>query len=339
MRYIGSKRLVLPFIEKTIRETYGDFSNAIVGDLFAGTACVSEMFKKTGATVISNDYMSFSYALQIEKVKLNDVPQAKMSYDDLLYQLNQAEGIEGFFYREYSYEGTKENEYRRNYFSANNAKKIDAIRTMIGEWLSSNTISEDMHYLLIANLIDAVTKVSNTSGTYGAFLKQDDPRKDIPICLEKSILCSNSKNNQCFCKDIFEIIDRVSGDILYLDPPYNNRQYPPYYHILDTVTLYDEPAIYGKTGRRPYKEKISPFCMTDKAKAALVDIVSRAKFNHIYISYSTDGIIDHNELIKDLVKLGKTKCFFMPYRRYKSNSNDTEISKTKLKEIIIYVQK
>lgn len=339
MRYIGSKRQVLPFIQKTIIDTYGDFSNAVVGDLFAGTACVSEMFKKTGATVISNDYMSFSYALQIEKVKLNTTPQAQFSYDELLHQLNQLEGVEGFFYREYSYEGTIDNEHRRNYFSAKNAKKIDAIRTTISQWLTSNTISEDMYHLLIANLIDAVTKVSNTSGTYGAFLKQDDPRKDISLHLEKSTLCDNGKPNQCFCMDILEVINQVSGDILYLDPPYNNRQYPPYYHILDTVMLYDEPAIYGKTGRRPYKEKLSPFCMADKAKDALVDIVLKARFNHIYISYSTDGIVDYHDLIKDLEQIGTTKCFFMPYRRYKSNSNDTEITKTKLKEIIIYVQK
>lgn len=339
MRYIGSKRQVLPFIQKTITDTYGDFSNAVIGDLFAGTACVSEMFKKVGATVISNDYMSFSYALQIEKVKLNKLPESKAPYDELLLRLNQCDGIEGFFFKEYTCEGTKGKKFCRNYFSADNAKKIDAIRTIINEWLHSDYISEGMYHLLIANLIDAVTKVSNTSGTYGAFLKSDDPRKDLPVHLERTNLFDNGKINQCFCADIFDIIGEISGDILYLDPPYNNRQYPPYYHILDTVALYDEPAIYGKTGRRPYKEKLSPFCISDKAKDALVEIVTKAQFNHIYISYSTDGIISYKELIKDLEKIGETKCFFMPYRRYKSNSKDTKLSKTKLKEIIIYVQK
>ena len=58
MRYIGSKRTVLPFIKTTIEETYGKISNAIVADLFAGTACVGEMFKREGARVLSNDYLS-----------------------------------------------------------------------------------------------------------------------------------------------------------------------------------------------------------------------------------------------------------------------------------------
>lgn len=339
MRYIGSKRQVLPFIQKTISETYGDFSNAVIADLFAGTACVSEMFKRSGAQVISNDYMNFSYVLQIEKVKLNAIPESNLLYDDLLLQLNQTEGINGFFYNEYTLDGTKDSEYQRNYFSSDNARKIDAMRTLIENWLTGGVISEDMYYLLIANLVDAVTKVSNTSGTYGAFLKQDDPRKDITIQLEKSVLFDNGKRNRSYCMDIRKAIEQVEGDILYLDPPYNSRQYPPYYHILDTVTLYDHPAIYGKTGRRPYSEKLSPFCMADKAKGALIDIISNAKFNHIYISYSTDGIVDYEELISDLKEIGDTKCFFMPYRRYKSNSKGTDTAKNKLKEIIVYVQK
>ena len=145
MRYIGSKRQVLPFIQQTISETYGDFSNAVIADLFAGTACVSEMFKRSGAQVISNDYMNFSYALQIEKVKLNAIPESNLPYDDLLLQLNQVEGISGFFYNEYTLDGTKNTEYQRNYFSADNAKKIDAIRTLIENWLTNSVISEDVY--------------------------------------------------------------------------------------------------------------------------------------------------------------------------------------------------
>lgn len=283
MRYIGSKRTVLPFIKTTIEETYGNISNAIVADLFAGTACVGEMFKREGARVLSNDYLSFSYALQIEKIKLNGIPESKRSYLDLISLLNAAPGKEGFFFREYSIEGSSHGEYTRNYFSKDNAMKIDGVRTQIELLRVNGEISEDMYFLLIANLIDAVTRVSNTSGTYGAFLKVDDPRKDLPLSLCASSFVDNGKKNECYCKDIFELIDNLNGDILYLDPPYNGRQYPPYYHILDTVTKYDNPAIYGKTGRRPYANQISPFCVSEKAEAALFDIVKRARFGNIYI--------------------------------------------------------
>ena len=125
-----------------------------------------------------------------------------------------------------------------------------------------------------------------------------------------------------------------------MDPPYNNRQYPPYYHILETVTLYDNPNIYGKTGRRHYEEKLSPLCMKDKAVSSMVNIVRRADFEHIYISYSTDGIMPYEELCEKLEEIGEIQVFFKPYRRYKANSNgNIEEDNGKLKEIIIYVKK
>ena len=74
MRYIGSKNRVLGFINEVIENTYGDYSTATVADLFSGTACVGKMFKEKGAKIISNDYMYFSYALQIAKIKKNILP-------------------------------------------------------------------------------------------------------------------------------------------------------------------------------------------------------------------------------------------------------------------------
>lgn len=331
--------MVLPFIRDTIEETYGKFSDAIIADLFAGTACVGEMFKQVGAQVLSNDYMHFSYALQIEKIKLNDIPRSELSYSDLIATLNSLAGVEGFFFNEYTKEGTVHKQYSRNYFSKENAMRIDAIRLQIEAWMKQQIISEDMYYLLIANLIDAVTRVSNTSGTYGAFLKVDDPRKALPLSLNESAFVDNRKTNKCYCKDIFNLIDDIEGDILYLDPPYNGRQYPPYYHILDTVARYDNPAIYGKTGRRPYANQISPFCLTDKAEDALFEVVDRANFGNVYISYSTDGIIDHEHFAQRLGSIGKVETFYMQYRRYKSNSGESGVQKSKLKEIIIYVKK
>lgn len=337
MRYIGSKAKILDFISDTVSQTFGSVNGAVVADLFAGTCSVAEMFKRQYANVITNDYLYFSYALQIAKVKLNTEPSCDISYANALNQLNALNGVEGFFFKEYTIEGTSQSDYCRNYFDSYNAKKIDAICTQIAEW-RRNIISDDMFYLLSASLVDAITKVSNTSGTYGAFLKIDDQRKYKPLKLLPFQFVDNGYDNIAHCSDITHLIDNVSGDILYLDPPYNSRQYPPYYHILETAVLYDNPNIYGITGRRPYQEFLSPFCMKDKALPAMLDVVHRAKFPHIYISYSTEGIMNYKDLCAELSMIGGVKCFFKPYRRYKSNSNGGETT-TRVKEIMIYVKK
>lgn len=333
MRYIGSKKRILEFIDNTIESTYGDYSNVVIADLFSGTGCVGEMFKRKGARVISNDYMHFSYALQMAKIKSNILPH---NYQETIAVLNSLQGREGFFYREY----TKTGNGQRNYFSEENAKKIDAICMYLSNELQLGNINEDTFYIYKASLIDAVTKVSNTSGTYGSFLKIDDNRKFKNLWLQPQIITNNGKNNECFCEDIYRVITHVEGDILYLDPPYNNRQYPPYYHILETVTLYDEPEIYGKTGRRHYEDMLSPLCVKDKAILSMLSIVKEAQFKHIYISYSTDGIMPYEELCVKLEMYGNVSVYFKPYRRYKANSNgNIEDNNGKLKEIIIYVEK
>lgn len=338
MRYIGSKTRILDFISDTVNQTYGSVEDAVVADLFAGTCSVAEMFKKHNAQIITNDYLRFSYALQIAKVKCNSEPQSQIPYTDALSYLNAINGVEGFFFKEYTLEGTAQSEFSRNYFDGDNARKIDAICLQLASWLKQEIISEDMFYLLSASLVDAITKVSNTSGTYGAFLKIDDQRKYKPLELIPYHFTNNGKDNKSFCMNISDVIDKISGDILYLDPPYNGRQYPPYYHILETAVLYDRPAIYGITGRRPYQELLSPFCMKDKALPAMLDIVQRAKFSNIYISYSTDGIMDYKKLCYALSNVGDVDCFFKPYRRYKSNSGGNDTT-SRVKEIIIYVKK
>lgn len=337
MRYIGSKNRILDFISSVIEDTYGNVANAVFADLFSGTACVAELFKQKGSTIISNDYLNFSYALQVAKIKLNSLPICKIPYQKALEILNALDGIDGFFAHEYTLEGTASKEHLRNYFSYANASKIDAICIQLKQWLACGDIDSDMYYLLAASLVDAITKVSNTSGTYGAFLKIDDARKYKKIVLDPFEITSNKKNNACYCEDILSLIRRVKGDILYLDPPYNSRQYPPYYHILETAVLYDNPNIYGITGRRHYEEKLSPFCMKDQALPAMIEVIQNADFPHIYISYSTDGLIQYQNMMEKLSHFGVVECFYRDYRRYKSNDGGS--TKKPLKEIIIYVKK
>lgn len=152
MRYLGSKLKALEFIKDTVSKTYGDISNSTVADLFSGTVVVAEMFKSLGAKLITNDYMSFSYALQIAKIKLNKEPHCLINYYNAVNELNNLKGEAGFIYHEYCLEGTKEKKFQRNYFSPENAMKIDAIRKCIGRWQKEGKINSDMFYLLCTSL-------------------------------------------------------------------------------------------------------------------------------------------------------------------------------------------
>lgn len=349
MRYIGNKEKLLPFIIDTITDSIGSIEGKIVADLFCGTTSVSRALKKHSCHLITNDYMNFSYALQMAYIHNNTLPSFdKLSskfgfngYNSILNYLNELSNYQGFFYSEYCPEGSKDKEYQRNYFSSENAISIDSIRNQIGNWYNSGLISEDEFYFLLTSLIDSVTKVSNISGTYGAFLKIDDKRKHDKLSLEPIEVISSNLAHQCNCKDIMEIITEITGDILYLDPPYNTRLYPPYYHILDTVALYDNPPIYGKTGRRPYTDKLSPFCYKNKTLEAFDFVIKHARFSHIFISYSTEGLVTENDLYNILKQYGKVEIFHSYHKRFKSNSYGQTESNTKsaLKELILYVRK
>jgi adenine-specific DNA-methyltransferase len=346
MRYIGSKAKVINFIGDNIINKINNIEGKVFADLFTGTTSVSKYFKTKGCKIISNDYMVFSYAFQIAYIKLNKEPSFSglkslgiYSYTNALDNLNNCNLIEDFFYKNYTNDGTRNEKYKRNYFSEKNAKKIDSILDKIETWKKYNYISFEEEMLLKSSLIDAAISVSNISGTYGAFLKVDDKRKNNSIILKKLKFIDSKYSHICSNKDILKLITEVKGDILYLDPPYNQRQYPPYYHILETLTLNDSPSIYGKTGRRPYKDKLSAFCTKRNVKEALDYVINKAQFEHIFLSYNSQGILTINQINDILKRYGKVEIFTENQRPYKSNNNGNSNKSEVLKELLFYVRK
>ena len=120
--------------------------------------------------------------------------------------------------------------------------------------------------------------------------------------------------------DILELLDEVSGDILYLDPPYNARQYCSNYHLLETIARYDEPEIKGKTGLRDYSAQKSNFCVSGKVEEFFTEIIKKAKFKYIFLSYNNEGLMSFDKIEKIMRKHGKYKVYMKEYHRYKADS-------------------
>ncbi len=355
MRFIGCKENLLGFIKSFIKEH--DIKGNVFCDLFAGTGSVAKHFKKLGYKIISSDLLYFSFVLQKVYIEQNQYPKftkllkhfkinpfeetlftnESQNAKEIIKYLNNIDGIEGFIYKTYSPEGTQGQNYVRKYFTGENAKKIDAIREKIEEWKKSNLLNDQEYYFLLCALIEAVPFVANISGTYAAFLKNWDKRAFKKLTLEVPEIIKSDETHKAFNLDGLKVLEQVKGvDILYLDPPYNERQYAPNYHILETIAQWDKPEVKGITGMRAYKEQKSEFCNSKTGITALGEIIKKSNFKHLILSYNNEGIMPENEILKLFNNAGKTEVTEQDYQRYKSNSNGE--LKNEVREKLYYLK-
>ena len=337
MRYYGCKSKLLDFLGDGVAKTRIN-SGAIFCDLFSGTTTVARHFKQKGYTVYANDFLEFSYSLARAYIQNNNYPLfeglhrivtgVNGSIDNVskvIEYLNNLKPFKGFIYKNYCPGGTKNLDSPRMYFTDDNGMKIDAIRTKIQEWKDSKLINDDEFYILLTSLIEAIPYVANISGNYAAYLKHWDPRALKSIKLQIPDIPENKRDNKAFKEDANELIPKIYSDILYLDPPYNTRQYAPNYFLLELIAevWFDKkPKIYGKTGMRSYENQKSDFCQKNSVLDAFNDIVKNAKTKFILLSYNDEGLMSEKEITDTLSKRGKVAIFKKPYRRYRSINQD-----------------
>ena len=335
MNYIGSKLSLLEFLEESINKVV-DKNCRVFCDLFAGTGIVGSYFKKKGYSVIANDIQYYSFVLNkqyienhknlefqkltkiLPKLKNIEIAERKNFVCD---HLSNLKGINGFIFNNYCLGGTQNQEFQRQYFSDENGKRCDAIRTEIEKWKKGGLITDNEYYFLLATLIETIDKRANTASVYGAFLKQLKKTAQIPFVLKPAELIVNDQEHQVFNEDINDLVNKIKGDILYLDPPYNHRQYATNYHLLETVAKYDNPKIHGKTGLREYENQKSLYCSKIEAKNIFKDLILNAKTKYIFLSYNNEGLMTLDD-IKEIMSLrGKYGYFTKEYNRFKADKD------------------
>ena len=341
MRYIGNKENILDKIY-SILESNGIRGNSFF-DFFAGTTNVSQFFKSKGYRIFSSDILYLSYCLQKAYIENNDTPSFSKLLPTLplsdniglfsnplsvvVDYLNSIPPVKGFVYKNYTPGGTESLERPRRYFIDENGERIDAIRIKIEEWKESGLIIESEYYILLACLIETIGFYSNIAGVYAAFQKHWDPRALKRLELKTIDTINNNLDNHVFCADSMDLLEDINVDILYLDPPYNERQYAPNYHILETIAKYDNPVIRGVTGMRDYSNQKSRFCRANTALEDLDKVASTAKYHYLVLSYNSEGIMPQQRIIETLQRYGQVKLEQFEYARFKSNNNG--LAKTK----------
>lgn len=342
MRYLGSKIKLLEQIEKVIDDN--NIEGEVFADLFAGTGCVGDFFKSR-FKVISNDFLYYSYVFTKAKLMNADIPcfkSFKKKYGkDIFTWLNSQNYTpdESYFvYKNYTPIGN------RMFFTEENGIKIDGIRKRIEYLYHEHLVEEKEYFFLIASLLESVTKVSNTSGTYEAYFKFWDSRAEKEFEIEPLEInrVDALKENTVYCEDTNKLIKEISGDIAYIDPPYTVTQYVSAYHMLETIAKDDTPIITGIGGKRGRGDKNSLYAQRTHAKKTFEDLFRQIQFKHVLISYSNQGLVPLDELIELASKFaidGEVQVNHFDYREYQNHRSSNKRNGKNLNEVVIYFKK
>jgi adenine-specific DNA-methyltransferase len=359
LRYIGHKRKLLAFIGEAIDRLGVRPGRAL--DAFAGTATVGRALKARGFAVTTCDLMRFSYVFQRAYVVADAYPDfrgiasdpelhaarrqrefaALVDERDELRVAGQRPLHEVCVFLDHYLEARTSfittnfaapadadaRSTARRYFTTTNAQRIDAIRHRIDEWRQGGALTSDEEYILLAALIEGADAVANTAGVYAAWIKTWQGNAQHPFRMRPAPLVPGT-GLACHAHegDVNALAPELSHfDLLYLDPPYNARQYNAYYHIpemlargwFDTV-----PVIRGKTGLPSDAERKSAWSSPRRCVDAFAELIARIDADHVLLSYNSDGLIPETAIEEILVAAGRPGTYrriARPYRRYRSD--------------------
>lgn len=314
-RYIGCKSKIVPVINKIITEKCEGCIDSFC-DLFAGTGAVASAFNNEYTQIIANDMLKSSYFSLYTFLRTNDSRTRNIGKKiDRLNSLSP--GRENYFSIRYG--GT--------FFSEKNARKIGAIRATIDRIAENRTEK----IILVTSLIYAMDRIANTVGHYDAYrsvMDCDRPLVLLPPKLEKR---STNRNNVVLNSDANIVVKNIKPEVMYLDPPYNSRQYCDAYHLLENIALWTKPAVFGKAGKMDRDDMKSKYC-TKSAVEAFDDLIANVKAKHIFLSYNntmgsrhgrSNAKIDDKSIRKILRKKGVLKTFEIPYKEFTAGKTES----------------
>lgn len=304
IKYIGSKRVLVPLISEIVERISLASNSRTVVDLFSGTARVGHALKSKGFYVVSNDIHHYAYTLAKALVEANQERYPREAIEKILKELNSIPPKRGWFTKTYCEEA--------RFFQPKNGERIEAIREYIEEKYSED---DTLKAILLTSLMLAADKVDSTTGVQMAFLKTWAPRSFNDLRLEyPPILPGEGK---AILGDAIEVAPQVEAEIAYLDPPYNQHSYLGNYHIWETLVLWDNPKTYGVARKREdTRTRKSPFNSKKLAKKALEQVVFGLRSEHVVLSFNNEGFLGKREIEEMMKERGYLVVISKRYRRY-----------------------
>ena len=312
-RYMGNKHKLLGFIETVVAQECGQVQS--VCDIFAGTGVVGHRLNRPGTQIIANDLLRANHVCL--QAFLGTSADLHSSVAEKVAYLNGLPATEDNYFSEH-FGGT--------YFTVANARKIGAVRAAI----DSIAESDAEQSILLCSLIYATDKVANTVGHYDAFRRTLDALQPLRLRVP-SIDHGSNAGNVIRNQDANALVREVSSDLLYIDPPYNSRQYSDAYHLLENLAEWRQPEVSGICGKMDRSHIKSEYCLRGAANA-FADLVEHADCKHILLSYNNTGDskdgrsnarISDAEIVRILSSKGTVKTFETKYRAFTTGKSGT----------------
>ena len=209
------------------------------------------------------------------------------------------------------------------YFSLDDCRKIGYIREDIEKKYNNKEINSKERALLVTSLLYAMDKIANTCGHYDAYRKNGIYNKHLEMTFpEINVKCNN--NNMCYNRDTNILINDIEADLVYIDPPYNSRQYCDAYHLLENVAKWEKPKVFGVAKKMDRTNLKSEYC-TQRATKTFEELINNIKARYILLSYNnmekkgdsrSNAKISDEDIIRILKKKGNVKIFSEKHKAF-----------------------
>ncbi len=303
IKYLGSKRLLVPLILDTVG---GLADVGSVADLFSGTSRVGHALKRQGYRVLSNDHNAYAATLARCYVQ-SDRADVQTDAERLVREFNRLPGVAGYFTETFC--------VRSRYVQPHNGERVDAIR----EAIAQKGLPAELEAVLLVSLMEAADRVDSTTGVQMAYLKQWAARSHKRLELRVPELLDQSRHGKSRAHelDAAEAIASLSADVIYLDPPYNQHKYLGNYHVWESLIRWDKPEVYGVACKRvDCRTRRSLFNSRPGITTALREIVRKARARYLLVSFSNEGFIARDEMEALLRERGAVTVIERDFKRY-----------------------
>lgn len=321
-RYLGNKYKLLPFIKGVVERECQNVHT--VADIFAGTGAVASAF--TDRKLITNDNMYSNYICHV--AWFDSEPYSKEKIIRIIREYNEKQVAEDDYMSQ---------NFANTYFDLEDCRKIGFIREDIEKKYRFGEINKRERALLITSLLYGIDKIANTCGHYDAYRKGVTYEKHLELGVPEPEENLN-ENNVCFHMDANELAGRLDVDLVYIDPPYNSRQYCDAYHLLENVACWEKPQVFGVARKMDRSGLKSDYC-TKRAARAFEELIRSVHARYILLSYNnmaekgndrSNAKISDEDILRILGKKGKVKVFSEDYKAFSTGKSDIQENRERL---------